>query len=90
MNNSIGISFSLAIQSHVRAHEFAVEKKYLTSGGLSAHFVQNKGEAPETQEVDLTKEMTREQYEAIVQQALDTDEQDAEEYLKKVQARMQR
>ena len=52
--------------------------------------LQNKGEPPERQEVDLSKEMTRQQYEAIVQQALNTHEQDAEEYLNKVQARMQR
>jgi len=52
--------------------------------------LQTKGEAPKREEVDLTKEMTRSQYEAIVQQALDTHEQDAEDYLKKVEARMQR
>lgn len=52
--------------------------------------IQAKGEAPVTEEVDLTKALTRQQYEAIVSQALNTHEQDAEEYLKKVQARMDR
>ena len=42
------------------------------------------------EEVDLSKELTRQQYEAIVSKALDTHEQDAEFYLKKVQARMER
>lgn len=42
------------------------------------------------EEVDLSKELTRQQYEAIVSKALDTHEQDAEIYLKKVQARMER
>ena len=43
-----------------------------------------------TEEIDLTKELTRQQYEAIVSQALNTHEQDAGEYLSKVQARMDR
>ena len=52
--------------------------------------VQGKGEPPVTEEVDLSKELTRQQYEALVDKALDTHEQDAEIYLKKVQARMER
>ena len=52
--------------------------------------LQGKGEAPLTEEVDLTKELTRQQYEAIVTAALNTHEQDAGDYLRKVQARMDR
>ena len=52
--------------------------------------MQAKGEPPVEEEVDLSKELTRQQYEAIVSKALDTHEQDAEIYLKKVQARMER
>ena len=55
-----------------------------------ACLLQGKGEEPEYLELDLSKELTRQEYEAIVQQALQTHEQDAEGYLKKVQARMER
>jgi hypothetical protein len=54
--------------------------------------LQGKGREPKYEEVDLTggAELTRQQYEAIVQQALQNHEQDAEGYLSRVQARMER
>lgn len=53
--------------------------------------MQGKGKEPEYEEVDLLNvELSRTQYESIVQQALQTHEQDAEDYLKKVQARLER
>ena len=48
------------------------------------------GEPVEYEEVDVSKPLTRLQYEILVQEALQTYEQDAEVYLKKVQARLER